>query len=225
MELYRTDAPYSGNCCERRPGRTDATGSPLIFQSPRCDTRKVVLIKDKLSKTPIVWIKTFKDAIPLSCHFANLSIKRLSHARESVSCIVHFTHPSAICEGILMRVQIILPMIARILSISLVVLLFGMTFNAYACLIPLYSAGSTPMDCGSSDQPTREYCDVFKVLSVEHADHDLSWLDTQSTSLGETISVSLMCPSDCMALSRRSESESVGPPVEEVLAKLVVLRL
>lgn len=118
------------------------------------------------------------------------------------------------------------PSIARIFSISLVALLFGMTFNAYACLIPLYSAASTPMDCGSaSDQPIREYCDVFKIFSVEHADHDLSWLDTQSTSLRETISVSLMCPSDCMALSRRSESERVGPPVEEILAKLVVLRL
>lgn len=117
-------------------------------------------------------------------------------------------------------------MIARILSISLVALLFGLTFNAYACLIPLYSTGSTSMDCGSpNDQPIREYCDVFKVLSVERADHDLSWLDMQSTSSQETISVSHMCPSDCMALSRRSESESVGPPVEEVLAKLVVLRL
>ncbi len=125
-----------------------------------------------------------------------------------------------------MSVGVALPMIARILSIFLVVLLFGLTFNAYACLIPFYSAASTPMDCGSpSDQPAREYCDVFKTFSVEYADHDLSWLDTQSTSLSETISVSLMCPSDCMALSHRSESESVGPPVEKVLAKLVVLRL
>lgn len=117
-------------------------------------------------------------------------------------------------------------MIARSLSILLVALLFGLTFNAYACLIPLYSAGSASMDCGSpSDQPAREYCDVFKTFSVEHADHDFSWLDTKSMPLEETISVSLMGPSDCMARSRRSESESLGPPVEEVLAKLVVLRL
>ena len=117
-------------------------------------------------------------------------------------------------------------MITRILSISLIALLFGLTFNAYACLVPLYSAGQTPMGCESSpDQPVREHCDIFKAFSVEHADHDLSWLDTQSTSLEETISVSLMCPSDCMARSRRSESENLGPPVEEVLAKLVILRL
>ena len=118
-----------------------------------------------------------------------------------------------------------LSMIARSLSISLVALLFGLTFNAYACLIPLYSAEQTPMGCGSPDQPARDYCDVFKTFSIEHADHDFSWLDTDSTSLGETISVSLMCPSDCMALSRLSGSESIGPPVEEVLARLVVLRL
>lgn len=117
-------------------------------------------------------------------------------------------------------------MIERSLSISLVALLFGLTFNAYACLVPLYSAGQTPMGCESSpDQPVREHCDVFKAFSVEHADHDISWLDIQSMPLEETISVSLMYPSDCMALSRRSESESLGPPVEEVLAKLVVLRL
>ncbi len=117
-------------------------------------------------------------------------------------------------------------MIVRSLSISLVALLFGMTFNAYACLVPLYSAGQTPMSCESSpDQPARDYCDVFKTFSVRHVDHDLSWLDIQSMPLGETISVLLMCPSNGKALSRLSESESIGPPVKEVLAKLVVLRL
>lgn len=74
-------------------------------------------------------------------------------------------------------------MIARSLSISLVGLLFGMTFNAYACLVPLCSAASTPMDCGSpSDQPSREYCVVFKAFSVEHYDHNFSWLDVPTSS-------------------------------------------
>lgn len=117
-------------------------------------------------------------------------------------------------------------MIARSLSIFLVVLLFGLTFNAYACVIPLYSPPSTPLDCGSpSDQSAREYCDVFKTFSVEHADHDISWLNMQSMPWEEIISVSQMCLSEHMARSHRSESESIGPPVEEVLAKLVVLRL
>lgn len=117
-------------------------------------------------------------------------------------------------------------MIARSLSIFLVVLLFGLTFNAYACLVPLYNAVQAPMDCGSaSDQPVREYCDVFKIFSVEHADHDFSWLHFQSIAWEEIISVSQMCLSERMAHSHRSESERIGPPVEEVLAKLVVLRL
>lgn len=47
----------------------------------------------------------------------------------------------------------------------------------------------------------------------------------QSMPWEETISVSQMCLSDCMVRSRLSASESLGPPVEEVLAKLVVLRL
>ena len=61
-------------------------------------------------------------------------------------------------------------MVTRSLSISLVALLFGLTFNAYACLIPLYSVEQTPMGCESSpDQPARDYCDVFKTFSIEHA--------------------------------------------------------
>lgn len=45
-------------------------------------------------------------------------------------------------------------MIARSPSIFLVVLLFGLTFNAYACLVPLYNIVQALMDCGSaSDHP------------------------------------------------------------------------
>ncbi len=107
---------------------------------------------------------------------------------------------------------------------SLVGLLFGLTFNAYACLVPLYSAGQAPMDCGSpSDQPVREYCDVFKTFSVEHADHHLPWLDVQTSSLEETNSLPLVTTPGITVLSRFYDS--LAPPVNEFLAKLSVLRL
>lgn len=115
-------------------------------------------------------------------------------------------------------------MIARSLSISLVGLLFGLTFNAYACLVPLYSAGQTPMGCESSpDQPVREHCDVFKAFSVEHADHDLPWLDVPTSSLEETISVTL--PNTPVSTAFVRFHDNLAPPVGEVLAKLAVLRL
>ncbi|MGH7233455.1 MAG: hypothetical protein ACREJU_19145 [Nitrospiraceae bacterium] len=115
-------------------------------------------------------------------------------------------------------------MIRRILAGTLPILLFGLTFNASACLVPLYNAGQAPMGCESPpDQPVREHCDVFKTFSVEHADHDHPWLDIQTESLGETIPVTLV--NTPARTSRVRFHDSLAPPVGEVLAKLTVLRL
>ncbi|ALA59313.1 hypothetical protein [Nitrospira moscoviensis] len=114
-------------------------------------------------------------------------------------------------------------LIPRIISVSLVLILFGLTFNAYACLLPLFSAGQTPMGCGSStDQPVREYCDVFKTFSVEHADQSHPWLDIQTSSLEQAIVVSLIDPP---GIAPPRFYDFLAPPVDEVLAKLTVLRL
>ncbi len=110
------------------------------------------------------------------------------------------------------------------LSISLVGLLFGLTFNAYACLVPLYSAGQTPMSCESSpDEPAHDYCDIFKTFCVEHADHHLPWLDVPTSSLDETIAVTVPYTPVSTAFVRFHDN--LAPPVSEVLAKLAILRL
>jgi hypothetical protein len=47
---------------------------------------------------------------------------------------------------------------------------FAMSFNAYACLVPL-PAGSTEMSpkCpGNAEQPQRTVCDTFKLLQVQN---------------------------------------------------------
>lgn len=76
-------------------------------------------------------------------------------------------------------------MMRRIIAVTLLVLLFGLTFNAYACLVPLYNAGPAPMGCESPpDQPVREHCDVFKTFSVAHADHHHPWLVISDRVLG-----------------------------------------
>lgn len=114
-------------------------------------------------------------------------------------------------------------MAPRIISVTLVILLFGLTFNAYACLFPLYNAGQAPMGCGSPpEQPVREHCDVFKTLGVQHADQHHPWLDIQTSSLEQASAVSLV---DSPDIAPPRFYDSLAPPVDEVLAKLVVLRL
>jgi hypothetical protein len=111
-----------------------------------------------------------------------------------------------------------------IVAITLVIFLSAWTFNAYACLVPLYNAGQAPMGCGSQqEQPVREYCDVFKTFSVEHADDDYPWLDISTSSVEETHAVPLVKTSGRTSLF--GFYESVAPPVGEVLAKLTILRL
>lgn len=115
-------------------------------------------------------------------------------------------------------------MMRRIMIVTLLILLFGLTFNAYACLVPLYDAGQAPMACGSTrDQPVREHCDVFKTLAIEHADHHSPWLHAQTSSLGETISARVINIPD--TTRHFGFHDSLAPPVHELLAKLVVLRL
>jgi len=58
----------------------------------------------------------------------------------------------------------------RLIAVALAALYFLMTFNAYACLVPLY--GTAPMETGSNcampnEPPVRDACDAFKSLGVQ----------------------------------------------------------
>jgi len=48
---------------------------------------------------------------------------------------------------------------------SLVLLLLILTFNAYACILPLQSPSG--MDCSSAEQPVRQTCDAFLELGPQ----------------------------------------------------------
>ena len=61
-----------------------------------------------------------------------------------------------------------------LLSAILVLLLLVLSFNAYACLLPVSSSSSTEMGNGCStpeEQPARQVCDAFKTFSVEASNH------------------------------------------------------
>src|SRR5437867_9709388 len=60
---------------------------------------------------------------------------------------------------------------ARGFLAGFVVLLFlGLSFNAYACLVPLFGASDVTMGSACSapeEQLVRQFCDVFKTLGVQ----------------------------------------------------------
>ena len=56
------------------------------------------------------------------------------------------------------------------LSTTLVLLLLVLSFNAYACLLPVSSSSSTEMGNGCStpeEQSARQVCDAFKTFTAE----------------------------------------------------------
>ncbi|HKQ34847.1 MAG TPA: hypothetical protein VJT11_06045, partial [Nitrospiraceae bacterium] len=52
-----------------------------------------------------------------------------------------------------------------VLACTLVVLFFALSFNAYACLLPVNGVAASTMEGGCStpdEQPVSQYCDAFK---------------------------------------------------------------
>ncbi|MEW6245095.1 MAG: hypothetical protein AB1555_00105 [Nitrospirota bacterium] len=60
---------------------------------------------------------------------------------------------------------------ARAILVALLIVLFaGFSFNAYACLLPFVGHPATTMGAGcstSGQQPTPQFCEAFKTLTVE----------------------------------------------------------
>lgn len=116
---------------------------------------------------------------------------------------------------------------ARVFLAGILVLLFlGLSFNAYACLVPVYGATAAAMGNGCSDsqeQPVRQFCDAFKTLGVQ-----------ASPELHPAIDCQLFCPEDIAWSSllfqlaaqsnRLSEHPGDGPP-QNILLKTAVLRI
>ena len=113
-----------------------------------------------------------------------------------------------------------------VLAGSLVVLFLALSFNAYACLLPVNGVTAAAMGNGCStpdEQPVYQFCDAFKTLGVQSADK--LHLDSD----GQTI-----CPEDTASLallgiltshsSRLSAHPTVGPP-QDLLLKISVLRI
>ena len=116
-----------------------------------------------------------------------------------------------------------------VLACTLVVLFFAVSFNAYACLLPVNGVTPAAMANGCAtpetpdEQPVSQYCDAFKTLGVQSAD-----------KLSVNSDCHALCPEDTASLARlvslvSHNSRLSGNPTasfpEDLLLKISVLRI
>jgi len=113
-----------------------------------------------------------------------------------------------------------------VLACALVVLFFALSFNAYACLLPVNGVTAAAMDNGCStpdEQPVSQYCDAFMPLGVQSVDKLHLNGYCQAFCPEDTASLALLdiltSPS-----SRLSDHPTVGAP-QDLLLKISVLRI
>jgi len=113
-----------------------------------------------------------------------------------------------------------------VLACGLVVLFFALSFNAYACLLPVngVTAGAMGNGCSTPDeQPVSQYCDAFKTLGVQSADKLSLNSDCQALCPEDTASLALLVNLTSNS-SRLSDHPTVGLP-KDLLLKISVLRI
>ena len=113
-----------------------------------------------------------------------------------------------------------------VLACTLVVLFFALSFNAYACLLPVNGVTPAAMgnDCSTPDeQPVKQYCDAFKTLDVQSADKVHLNSDCQTICSQDTATVALLVIHTSPS-SRLSDHPTVGSP-QDLLLKISVLRI
>jgi hypothetical protein len=112
------------------------------------------------------------------------------------------------------------------LAVSIVVLFFALSFNAYACLLPVNGTPAAAMGNGCStpdEPPVYQFCDAFKTLGVQSADKLHLSSDCQTICSEDSASLALRVTLTSHS-SRLSEHPTVGPP-QDLLLKISVLRI
>jgi hypothetical protein len=116
--------------------------------------------------------------------------------------------------------------VISVLACTLIVLFLALSFNAYACLLPVngVTAGAMGDGCSTPDeQPIYQFCDAFKTLGVQAADKLPLNSDYQALCPEDTASLALLViltPYN----SRSSDHPTVSPP-QDLLLKISVLRI
>ncbi len=113
-----------------------------------------------------------------------------------------------------------------VLAGILVVLFFVLSFNAYACLLPVNGVTASAMGGGCStpdEQPVSQFCDTFKTLGVQSADRLQLNSDCQVLCPEDTASLALLAILTS-SNNRLSDHPTIGPP-QDLLLKISVLRI
>jgi len=114
-----------------------------------------------------------------------------------------------------------------LLIISLILLFATLSFNAYACVIPLFGTTATSMGngCSTSDEsPVRQFCDAFKMLTVHNSSDSYSDSDYQALCSEETASL-LFHLLNLRATDRPAYDHPGHAPPRDVLLETTVLRI
>jgi hypothetical protein len=109
---------------------------------------------------------------------------------------------------------------------TLVVLFLALSFNAHACLVPLFNASGSAMTNGCStpdEQPVRQFCDTYKTLGVQSTDESTEGIDSQIICAA-ILDLSTPLLGAASHGGRLSEHPAVGPP-RDLLLKTSVLRI
>lgn len=109
---------------------------------------------------------------------------------------------------------------------ALIVLFLALSFNAYACLLPVNGVAAAVMGNGCStpdEQPVRQFCDAFKTFSVQSAVEYHQTFDSQTICSEDTASLSPLLTLASLG-SRLSDHPAAGPP-QDLLLKISVLRI
>lgn len=112
-----------------------------------------------------------------------------------------------------------------LLSITLVLLFGVLSFNAYACLLPLGSITNADMSTGCAtphEQPARQICDAFKTLGIEAPNQDQPAWDIPVLWFGEVVPT--IEPSSSCAPLRDVFQSALSPP-RLLLVATTVLRI
>jgi hypothetical protein len=118
------------------------------------------------------------------------------------------------------------PKIRLFLIISLILLFAGLSFNAYACLMPLFGTTTASMGNGCAtpeEPPVREFCDAFKLLTVHNSSglyHDVvyqAFYPEESASFSQLLNL--------RATNHLTFDHPEHAPPRDVLLKTTVLRI
>ena len=113
-----------------------------------------------------------------------------------------------------------------VLACTLVVLFFALSFNAYACLLPVNAVPPPAMANGCAvpdEQPVSQYCDAFKTLGVQSADRLQLNSDSQTICSQDSATLALLVLHTSSGTSL-SDHPIVGP-LQDFLLKISVLRI